>query len=464
MRMHKTLSLVVLVSLAFLASCSGDNPLIGSDGNEKKALAGTRVNALPPEKLPPAEVGDGAVRLPAPVRLGVWSQPGGSLTHSLQHVQIAALPKPYWATNIGSGTGKRNALLAEPVIADGQVFSMDPSGKVIALRESNGEVLWQTPLAPEAVKGEALLGGGVTYGKGRVFASTGFAEIIALEAATGKVLWRRSVTGPVRAGATLAGDTLYFTTVDNKGWAVSASDGSVIWSTSGNESATTLLAAASPAVSDDLVLLPYSSGQISAVRASDGSVLWSDVIAGVRRNESTATISDIAGHPVIDNGRAYVIGYGGLLVAIDTRTGNRVWELPVSSTSQPWLAGDTLFILTTDANVMAISAATGKVRWSTKLPLLSAISGDEANGGWAASLTYYLLASGDIKHVRWLGPVLMSDRLLVVGSDGRMLTLSPYDGSLLSLFTLPFGVTVHPTVANGQIYVQMDNGDLVAFK
>lgn len=454
--------LIACAALGTLSACTQTN-LFG-DTDAKVALKGTRINALPPDKVIAPDPADAVVRLPAPEANADWPMPGGSSNHDMQQIQVASVPKPYWATHIGAGSGKRAALLGEPVIADGKVFVIDAKGRVMALKEFNGTVLWTTDLPPDNVKDDSLLGGGVSYAKGKVFASTGFSEVSALDANTGKVLWRRSVTAPVRAGATLYGDMVYVTSVDNKGWALSADDGHVVWTTSGNDSAATLLAAASPAADNGVVLLPYSSGQISAVRAGDGSPLWSDVIAGGRRNEATATIADIAGRPVLDGHRVFVMGYGGLLVGIDAHTGNRAWELEASGISQPWLAGDTLFVVTSDSKAMAVSASTGKVRWTTPLPLGSATSGDLANGGWAAAITYWALSSGDTEHVRWLGPVLTSDRLIIAGSDGRLLTLSPYDGHFLGQFLMPFGVTVHPSVANGQIYVLMDNGDLVAFK
>jgi len=453
--------LTVALSLG-LAACADQAPIFGSDA--KVALSGTRVNALPPDRVLNPDPDSALVRLPAPEASADWPMPGGSSNHDMQQIQVASLPKPYWATRIGSGSGKRNALLGEPVIADGKVFAIDSKGVVTALKTFNGTIVWQTNLVPDTVSGESLLGGGVSYAKGRLFASTGFSEVSALDANSGKVLWRRSVTAPVRAGATIYGDIVYVTSVDNKGWALAADDGRVLWTTSGNESAATLLVAASPAADNGMVLLPYSSGQIAAVRAGDGSALWSDVIAGQRRSEATATISDIAGRPVLDGQRAFVIGYGGLLVCIDTRTGNRLWELETSGISQPWLAGDTLFVVTSDAKVLAVAASTGKVRWVTRLPYGSATLGDEANGGWAATVLYWMLSSGDTEHVRWLGPVLVSDRLVIVGSDGRMVTVSPYDGKFLGMFPLPFGVTVPPSVANGQIYVLMDTGELVAFQ
>ena len=66
--------------------------------------------------------------------------------------------------------------------------------------------------------------------------------------------------------------------------------------------------------------------------------------------------------------------------------------------------------------------------------------------------------------VIWVGPVLAADRLIVAGSHGRVLSLSPYDGTMLGEIKLSSGVHVSPVVANETLYVLTDDADLIAFK
>jgi outer membrane protein assembly factor BamB len=43
---------------------------------------------------------------------------------------------------------------------------------------------------------------------------------------------------------------------------------------------------------------------------------------------------------VIDRGLVYVVSHGGRFSAVDIRTGQAVWEMPVASLQMPWVAGD----------------------------------------------------------------------------------------------------------------------------
>ena len=64
----------------------------------------------------------------------------------------------------------------------------------------------------------------------------------------------------------------------------------------------------------------------------------------------------------------------------------------------------------------------------------------------------------------WTGPILVSDRLIVAGSHGKALAISPYSGRILGSIELPSGVSVPPIVAGGTVYFLADDAELVAYR
>ena len=66
--------------------------------------------------------------------------------------------------------------------------------------------------------------------------------------------------------------------------------------------------------------------------------------------------------------------------------------------------------------------------------------------------------------IQWFGPVLAQDRLIVAGSHGEVLSVSPYSGEVLGLIELPDGAVVSPIVANNSIYFLTKEADLVALR
>ena len=59
---------------------------------------------------------------------------------------------------------------------------------------------------------------------------------------------------------------------------------------------------------------------------------------------------------------------------------------------------------------------------------------------------------------------MASDRLIVAGSNGEALAISPYDGRLLGIVEMPDSVAVPPIVANGSVIFLADDADLVVYR
>ena len=77
--------------------------------------------------------------------------------------------------------------------------------------------------------------------------------------------------------------------------------------------------------------------------------------------------------PVIAGDTVFAAGSFNLLVAIDLRSGQRIWEREISTNNQPWAAGKYLYVLTEDARLLAVQSESGKIIWDTqsRRPMMS---------------------------------------------------------------------------------------------
>lgn len=436
----------VLAAIAFsvgLNACSGDSWF---GDNTKPPIPGTRVSVLEHDRSLKGNVElTSSIRLPAPEENSTWPQQGGYSHHAMQHMKTVASPKVAWTRSIGSGSGRRDRLMGEPVVAGGNVYTIDTAGVVTALNADNGKSVWQRDLAPDHEDDGYLMGGGVAFNDGRLFVTTGFADVVALDATTGTELWRQTVTAPMRAGPTVSGGRVLVTTLDNKALALSEETGNILWTYSGVEESTSVLGAAAPAVSGGVAVFPFTSGEVVALRLDTGAPLWTDSVVASRRTDATGTLAAIAARPVIDRTRVFVLGHSGLLAGIDMRTGGRAWELPLAGLNQPWIAGDWLFTVTLDAEAVAIDARSGKIAWVTPLDLWE--DPEERKG-----------------RITWTGPALASDRLILTGSNGTAVSINPYDGSVVGHMNMPDGISLPPAIANEALYFLTDSGDVVCMR
>jgi outer membrane protein assembly factor BamB len=130
---------------------------------------------------------------------------------------------------------------------------------------------------------------------------------------------------------------------------------------------------------------------------------------------------------------------------VDIRTGERVWTIDVGGTQRPWVAGDYLYVITDDAQLLCVRRADGRIRW---IQQLAAYENQEARKGAIA----------------WSGPVLVSDRLLILSSEGYALSVSPYTGEVLGQVDIPDKAFIAPVVADNTVYILTDDGTLTALK
>jgi outer membrane protein assembly factor BamB len=433
-----------LAALIGLAACSGDDAWFGA--GEDPPLPGERVSVMLLERELTADpsLADLPIELPPPRRNEAWPQSGGDPTHVMHHLAAGDQLNLAWRASIGSGSPGEGQLLARPVVAEGRVFTMDAEGMIRAFDADSGALLWQ--LEQDDDHADGLIGGGLAYANGWLFATLSSGDVVGVDAAGGAEVWRQSLGVPLRAAPTVAEDRVLVLTADNQLYALEGTAGRPVWRHAGFFEGTGLLGGPSPAVDGDLVIVPYSSAEIYAMRLDNGRPLWSDTVERPRRTEALDQITDIEAMPVIDGEVVYVAGYGGQMAAIDARRGIRRWDLDIASTETPWLAGDFIYVLTTRGEVICLLRANGRIRWVSPLPRV--VDPDDPGS----------------TPIVWSGPILVGDRLLVAGSEGQAITISPYTGEILGRQELPGPVVIPPVAAAGNVYFVTENAQLLAYR
>lgn len=448
---RRRLPVLVCVAAALsLGACQSFGDIFGSLGgssNDGPALPGERISVLSLEKQLEADprISDLQVRLPEPYVNADWPQPGGYSSHAMHHLQLGDRLKRLWRTRIGTGSGGNTRLTATPIVASGKVFALDARARVSAFDAESGDRLWRTNLTPRKQKSQTGFGGGVAYDNGRVFVSTGFGIVHALDANTGEEVWKRKFSVPFRASPTADGGRVFVTTTDNQLQVLASADGRILWDHQGIAESAGLLGSSSVAVAGEIAIVPYTSGEVYAIRVQNGQTAWSDSLSRTGNLTALTALNDIAGRPVVDRGRVMAISHSGRMVSIDSRTGQRVWTRDIGGVQTPWVAGDFVYVVTLDAEVLCISRRDGRIRWITKLPRFRKEKKKE-------------------DPIEWAGPVLAGDRLIVLSSDGYAVSISPYVGGVTGGMRIPTGTFIPPVVANGTLYILTDRADLIAMR
>ena len=438
--------LCLLGLLVLLSGCDTLEDLNPFSNDDTPKLPGERVGVLQLDQtIKPDEALQGAtVTTPNLTRNSDWPQAGGGVTHVGANLAFSGSVDKVWSSSIGSGSSSGVKLLVQPVIVGGVAYTLDTTARLTATTIETGSEVWHQTISPEEAR-EETLGGGISSGDGKVFVSAGFPEVMAVNPADGAVLWRRNTGAPTRAAPTYANGRVFVLTLDNQLLALNALTGEVEWRHNGTPETEAFLSDAGTAADNTIVIAPYSSGEVYALRVETGRVAWSDNLSAVRRASALWSLTDFNGLPVIDNGRVYAVSVSGRIVAIDERTGTRIWQHEIGSSSTPWVAGDYLYMVSADNQLLAIDAAKGGIRWSHQLDR-------------------YENAEKRRSPIFWTAPVMVNGTLMLANSASKLVQFSVQDGSEKQSFDLPDPVFVQPVVVNDGIYILTDAGDLLAYR
>lgn len=437
--------LLLVPALVLLAACDGG--WMGS--KEDPPLPGNRVPVLVYDQQLQADpsLRTTEVQLPTPEQSSEWLSAGGKADHSGgSYTLTAATPKEAWDADIGDSTSADKPLISTPVIANGTLYTLDSGSSVRAYGTENGKKLWDIDVAPEAERGDAT-GGGLTLADGKLFVATGYGEVLALNPADGAVLWRKSVQTPLRSAPAAGGGMVFVVSIDNRLHALAADTGEVRWNHSGIIETAGLLGAPSPALGSGALLVAYSSGELFALRLANGREIWSDNLASSRREGGVMSIAAIRGQPVLAAGgqAALAISNSGRMVAIDTRSGQRAWDQRISGSQMPWVAGGTVFVVSNQAQLMALNLSDGRIRWINQLTVWK--HPDDHEG---------LIA--------WYGPILAGGKLWLTNSEGHLRSFDPAAGTEIDFIKTGTPINRPPIVADGTIYTLDDKATLTAWR
>ena len=438
-----TFRIALLIAAALASSSCG----IMKKKGPKTPVLGERIPVLTSET--DAEV-DPATQtlpfnLPAPVENANWAESGGNASNSMGHVALGKALQPAFTVQAGRGSSLTARLAAPPIVANGRVYVIDTLGTVRAFDARTGASVWasQTP----DVKGSesSLYGGGIAYDNGRIYATNGLGFVSALSEQNGGIAWQVRPGGPLRGAPTVANGAVYVVSQDNQIYSLKEDDGSTNWSQPASLELAGIFGAASPAIGQGTVVAGFSSGELNGYRYENGRQVWQDQLQRTSVRTSVSSLSDINADPVVDNGQVFAIGAGGRMVALDLVSGQRMWELSIAGIATPWVAGDWIFVVTSDDKLMCIYRQNGHVRWIAQLPQFEKAKAKK----------------GDIEYS---GPVLAGNRLILTASDGEVIQVDPATGSYISQFDAGARINLPPIVANSTLYVYDDQARLHAYR
>lgn len=385
------------------------------------------------------------ITLAAPTNLDAWPMRALTTRNVVPHLALSGAPVEIWASDIGQGNTRRARITADPVAADGRIFTLDSDAQLTAIG-TDGTTIWTADLTAGYERGGGVSGGGLAVVGGVVYATTGYGELIALQAANGEVIWRQRLGAGITA-PTVTDNSVYVVSRDSQAWSLNPENGRIRWQLPAGPATAVLSGGASPALTDRLVIFPFGSGELVATLRLSGVRVWGSTVAGARRGVAYNDLNDITGDPVIVGNTLYAGNQSGRVVAMEASSGDRLWTAQDGAYSPVLPAGDSIFFVSDRNELIRLDAETGTRIWGTELPLYV----NERERRRQAVFTHY-------------GPILAGGRLVVASGDGNIRFFDPESGAEMSRVEIRGGAAAHPIVVGGTLYVVSGDGRLHAFR
>ena len=452
MKLGVSVSLTATAAL-LLGACSSlpsvPNPF-GQSEEDKQVEAAERAQRVPlvaieAELAADPDLASIEVYVPTAEAIQDWPQSGGSAHKAVGHILAAESFQIDWKKSIVKGSSRRKPLVSPPVASDGVIYLIDSNQNVSALSGDTGSRIWEERLEPPRKRDKVGVGGGVAVAGETLIVTSGYGYILGLNKSNGSQIWKIDTQAPVTGAPTIDGDYAYVTSSNNELYVVRISDGEILWSDQAIAENARVLSAPSPAVGGDLLIAPFSSGEIIAYLPANGRRVWSDSLTRGGKFTPISAINDIAGRPVISDGAVIAVSQSGIMASVDLMSGTRRWSKAFGSIQTPAVAGSYIFSINTDSQLACIDKIDGRVVWVTQL---AAHKNEKKRKD----------------KIVWSGPVVASDKIIAASSDGKLISVNPQTGEITETLKIGEPVYIEPIIANGRVYVLTDGGKLVAVR
>jgi outer membrane protein assembly factor BamB len=227
------------------------------------------------------------------------------------------------------------------------------AGRAIALRASDGKILWNR-LLPSRSESSPLLDGDNLY-----FGSEN-GTVYSLRTADGSVRWKFKAQGAVKSALALSAGKLYFGDYSGRVYALWEDSGKPAWVKTTNGARFGLSSGqfySTPAVAFGRIYLGNTDGNVYSYATDNGALAWRRHTDGyVYASPALAQVP--GGAPTV-----YIGSYSGTFYALDARSGRVRWSFDAHGkiSGAATVAGDIVYLSTIDRkNTIGLGARTGR--------------------------------------------------------------------------------------------------------
>ena len=334
---------------------------------------------------------------------------------------------------IFSGSGKLKNT-SNPIYFDERLCSIDSDGSLYCLDTISEKLIFKIKNEQSNFNKIEIIRGGIAYFDDKIIYADAYGQIKLLNAISGEPIWSTQIDFPILSSPLIYRGYIYLISSDNRIFAIDINDGSNAWSFQTTAENKKNVKTSSPAAFENLIIVPFSNGELIAFKYDDGRPVWSENVSKVSL-VSNFDIKDISANPVINGSNVYTISTNGKLISTNIINGQRNWSIDISGSRTPIISGNVIYVIDEDSRLVCINISTGEIYWIRELEKYR-------KGNKVKDLNL------------WLSPYLINNLIYNISYFGEIKIVSPKTGEILAIENLGIkGIVSQPIVLQDRVYV-----------
>ena len=417
-----------------------------ADSSKEEILEGKRIDISTSSKKIKinTEISNIPVELEKVIKNSDWHQQGKNSLNSPENLFINQKIDLLWKKDVGDGDGTYNKIYAQPVGNKSSIFVVDSEGKLVSLNIKDGRTNWEIDVLPKDESINTNIDGGLAIDNGNLIFSSSYGEIININTIDGETIWKSNIYKPAQGAPSISNNLVYQMTVNNELYAIDINTGNELWRYTGSHVSAISNGSSSPAIYNNLVIFPSNTGEIVALDALTGALLWTSSLVIEGAISGSLELTDIDSGPVIHGGLIFTSSLSGKFVVIDLISGSFLWEVPVKTSNDPIVNGNSVFITSDDGRVISLLRSNGEVRWIANI--YEAVK--KKSDGIPMCST----------------PILAKNDILLACQDGNIFKIDSSSGEYINIFNLGASTFISPIIIDGQIIFYTEDAEVLVYR
>ena len=360
-----------------------------------------------------------------------WSKNFQNVKNNLGNIRTSSSLKN--KKKIFSGSGKL-INTTSPIYFDEKLCSIDSDGSLYCLDIKSEKLNFKIKNDQLNLNEIEIIRGGIAYFDDSIVYADAYGQIKLFNSISGEAIWSTQIDFPILSSPLIYRGYIYVISSDNRIFAIDIVDGSSSWTFQTTAENKKNIKTSSPVAYENLIIVPFSNGELIAFKYDDGRPIWSDNVSKVSL-VSNFDIKDISANPVINGSNVYTISTNGKLISTNIINGQRNWSIDISGSRTPIISGNVIYVIDEDSRLVCININTGDIYWIRELPKFK-------KGNKVKDLNL------------WLNPYLINNLIYNISYYGEIKIVSPKTGEILATENLGIkGIASQPIVLQDRVYV-----------